>query len=81
MNPLRARGNPGAVAARSTTLTVTIMAIDTEIPSVTFTGPGGNTRTIHVMHPEKLVGVKVGDSVEITYAKALALSVEKTPKN
>ena len=51
MNPLRAQGNPGAVAARSTTLTVTIMAIDTEIPSVTFTGPGSNTRTIHVMHP------------------------------
>ena len=68
---------PGAVAGRSTTLTVTVTAIDTEAPSITFMGPGGNTRTIEVLYPEKLEGVSVGDSVEITYAEALALSVEK----
>lgn len=72
---------PAAFAARSTTLTVTISAIDTEVPSVTFTGPGGNSRTIQVLHPEKLEGVNVGDSVEITYAEALALSVEKAPEH
>ena len=68
---------PAALAARSTTLTVTVTAIDTEAPSITFMGPGGNTRTIEVLYPEKLDGVSVGDSVEITYAEALAISVEK----
>ena len=70
---------PAAVAGRSTTLTVTITAIDTEAPSVTFIGPGGNTRTIQVLYPEKLDGVSVGDSLKVTYAEALALSVEKVP--
>ena len=71
---------PGAIAGRSTTLMVTVTAIDTEAPSVTFMGPGGNTRTIEVLFPEKLDGVSVGDSVEITYAEALALSVKKAAK-
>jgi len=30
------------------TATVAITAIDTKVPSVTFKGPGGNTRTIKV---------------------------------
>jgi len=68
---------PAAISGRSTTLTVTVTAIDTEAPSVTFMGPRGNTRTIQVLYPEKLERVSVGDSVEITYAEALAISVEK----
>lgn len=68
---------PAGVVGRKTTLAVTITAIDTATPSVTFMGPGGNTRTIRVMYPEKLEGVNVGDTVVITYAEALAMSVEK----
>ena len=68
---------PAGVVGRETTLVVTITAIDTEAPSVTFTGPAGNSRTIRVMYPEKLEGVNVGDTVVITYAEALAMSVEK----
>ena len=70
---------PAGVVGRETTLVVTITAIDTEAPSVTFTGPAGNSRTIRVMYPEKLEGVNVGDAVVITYAEALAMSVEKAP--
>jgi hypothetical protein len=33
-----------------------------------------------VKHPEKLQGVNVGDSVELTYAEALAIRVDKAPK-
>jgi len=33
-----------------------------------------------VRHPEKLQGVAVGDSVEITYTEALAVQVEEAPK-
>ncbi len=71
---------PAGVVARQVTVTVLITAIDPKVPSVTFKGPRGNTRTIKVMRPEKLEGVSVGDTVEITYTEALAIRVEATPK-
>jgi hypothetical protein len=71
---------PKGAIARQTTVTVLITAIDPKAPSVTFKGPKGNTRTIRVLHPEKLEGVKVGDTVEITYTEALAIKVEEAPK-
>lgn len=78
----RAEGGtkPGGAIARESTVTVLITAIDPTVPSVTFKGPAGNTRTIKVRHPEKLQGVSVGDTVEITYTEALAIEVEKAPK-
>jgi len=71
---------PKGAIARQTTVTVLITAIDPKVPSVTFQGPKGNTRTIKVLHPEKLQGVNVGDTVEITYTEALAVKVEEAPK-
>ena len=71
---------PAGTLARQTSVTVSIVAIDPAVPSVTFKGPQGNTRTIKVMHPEKLQGVSVGDTVEITYTEALAIEVEEAPK-
>ena len=71
---------PKGAIARQTTVTVLITAIDPKAPSVTFKGPKGNTRTIKVLHPEKLQGVNVGDTVEITYTEALAVKVEEAPK-
>ncbi len=68
---------PAGAIGQQTTVTVSITAIDREIPAVTFTGPAGNTRTIKVLHPEKLEGVSVGDTVEITYTEALAIKVEE----
>ena len=70
---------PAGLIARETTVTVTITAIDEKAPSVTFTGPKGNTRTVKVKDPAKLKDVKVGDNVELTYTEAIALSVEKAP--
>ena len=70
---------PGAAVAQQTTVTVTIVAIDAKAPSVTFKGPAGNTRTVKVMYPERLQGVAVGDTVDITYTEALAIKVEKAP--
>jgi hypothetical protein len=50
------------------------------VPSVTIKGPGGNTRTIKVTSAEKLQGVSVGDTVDLTYAEAIAIKVEKPAK-
>jgi|APFre7841882724_1041349.scaffolds.fasta_scaffold02636_4 hypothetical protein len=71
---------PAGGIARQTTATVLITAIDSKAPSVTFKGPQGNTRTIKVMHPEKLEGVSVGDTVELTFTEAFAIKVEAAPK-
>jgi len=71
---------PAGVVADQIKVTVTIEAIDPSVPSVTFKGPEGNTRTIRVLHPEKLEGVSVGDTVEITYTEALAMKVEEAPE-
>jgi hypothetical protein len=66
---------PAGALARQTTATVAIIAIDPQVPSVTFRGPAGNTRTIKVLHPEKLEGVRVGDTVDVTFTEALAIKV------
>lgn len=71
---------PAGAIGQQTTVTVAITAIDPKIPSVTFKGPAGNTRTIKVRQPEKLQGVSVGDTVDITYTEALAINVEKAAK-
>jgi len=71
---------PAGGIARQTTATVIITAIDRKAPSVTFKGPQGNMRTIKVMHPEKLEGVSVGDTVELTFTEAFAIKVEEAAK-
>jgi hypothetical protein len=68
---------PAGAIGRQVTVTVSIDAIDPSVPSVTFKGPQGNTRTIKVRDPKKLEGVSVGDTVEITYTEALALKIDK----
>src|SRR4030095_6037087 len=55
---------PAGGIAKQVTVTVEVTAIDTSVPSVTFKGPQGNTKTIKVKDPQKLVGVKVGDMVD-----------------
>ena len=71
---------PAAAIGRQVTLTVTIAAIDPAVPSVTFKGPEGNTRTIKVQRPERLQGVAVGDTVDVTYTEALAIKVDPAPR-
>jgi Cu/Ag efflux protein CusF len=71
---------PAGVAAQQTSVTVTITAIDPTVPTVTFMGPRGNTETIKVKDPKKLVGVKVGDLVDLTYTEAIAVQVDPAPK-
>ncbi len=71
---------PAATMAQQTTVTVTVTAIDPKVPTVTFRGPKGNTKTIKVKDPDKLKGVKIGDMVDITYTEAIAVRVDEAPK-
>jgi hypothetical protein len=71
---------PAGAVAQQTTVTVTITAIDTKAPTVTFMGPRGNKETVKVRDLKNLNGVKVGDMVDITYTEALAIKVDEAPK-
>jgi Cu/Ag efflux protein CusF len=77
----RAEGNkPGGTMSQQQTATVTIMAIDPKTPSVTIKTDKGQTMSFRVEDAKKLEGYKVGDTVEITYTQALAVSVEPQKK-
>jgi Cu/Ag efflux protein CusF len=67
---------PAGGVAEQTTVTVKVAAINTKAPSVTFKGPEGK-RTVKVKDPSKLEGVKVGDTVQITYVEAVGIKVAK----
>jgi hypothetical protein len=71
---------PAGAVAQNTVVTVAIVAIDPKVPSITFKGPQGNTRTFKLKSADKLQGVSVGDMVDISYTEAVAMKVEKAPK-
>ncbi|MDX2506938.1 MAG: hypothetical protein QNL62_21030 [Gammaproteobacteria bacterium] len=68
---------PGGAIAEAKTLVVTIAAIDLENSLVTLKDKQGNTKTFRPRLPSNLKKVKVGDKVAISFAKALAITVEK----
>jgi hypothetical protein len=67
---------PGGTIAKQETATVTIKAIDPKIPSVTVLSEDGRTLSFKVDKKENLKDVKVGDKVEVTYTKAVMISVK-----
>ena len=68
---------PAGAAAREISVTATIDAIDKKAQTVTIRGPEGNAETIEVKNPKDLEGVKVGDLVDVTYARALGVALDK----
>lgn len=80
----RVSSKPGETLAgaigREISITATITAIDHKTHAVTIKGPRGRTETITAKDPKVLEAVKVGDLVDITYAQALAVSLDKPAK-
>jgi Cu/Ag efflux protein CusF len=71
--------NPAGAVAREVTLIGTITAVDRKAPSVTVKGPQGRTETVKVKDVKNIKDVKVGDMVELTYAQALVVALDKPP--
>lgn len=71
---------PGAVGAEAVTVTATVEKVDKKKPSITLKGPDGKSVTLPVRDASKLDPVKVGDLLEITYKRALAIAVETPSK-
>jgi Cu/Ag efflux protein CusF len=72
---------PGGVLAVQSTITATIDAIDLKKPTVTLKNAEGKYLTVKIEDRKNLENVKVGDEVVITYAEAVAISVQKTKKS
>ena len=79
-----ASSQPGATPAGAVgeqiTVTATIVGIDKKAHTVTIKGPDGTTETVKARDPKNLEAVKVGDLVEITYTRALAIALDKSAK-
>ena len=67
---------PGGTISAQLTTTVTVNAIDPKVPSITVTTLDGRKMSFKVENPKNLEGVKAGDSVQITYTQAVAISVK-----
>jgi Cu/Ag efflux protein CusF len=68
------------MAARVIRVVATIEAIDTAAQTVTLKGPKGRYHTVQVQDPAVMKRVKKGDTVVVTAAEALAISLEKAKK-
>lgn len=68
---------PGAIGVVETTVTATIEGMDKIEETVSLRLPDGALRIVKVQDQANLEKVKVGDTIVITYAEALAISVKK----
>jgi Cu/Ag efflux protein CusF len=67
---------PGGMVSQTQKATVTIQAIDANVPSVKVKTADGASISFKVQDKAKLTGFKVGDKVDITYTEALMISVK-----
>jgi ribosomal protein S17 len=70
---------PAGAVGQQVTATVTVTAIDKAAKTVTVKGADGTTETVKARDPKNLDALKVGDLVEITYTRALAIALDKSP--
>jgi hypothetical protein len=67
---------PSATLARQTVQTVTVKAVDMNVPSITVTTSDGRTVHRKVDNKANIEGVKVGDTIDIVSTEAILASVE-----
>jgi hypothetical protein len=77
----RKERTPGSETRREQTFPVTVTAIDAAAPSITVKGPQGRVVTMAVRDPTQLQGVKVGDTIDVTYYESLLVKVGRAQKN
>jgi hypothetical protein len=58
----------------------TVEGLDRPSQSLTVKGPRGNYFTTRVKDPSVLLKMRIGDTIVVTYAEALAVSLEKREK-
>jgi Cu/Ag efflux protein CusF len=76
----RLKDVPGGAIGAQQTMTVTVKAVDMNVPSITVTTTDGRTLTRKIAEKKNLEGVKVGDQIDITYTQAVVVSAEAAKK-
>jgi Cu/Ag efflux protein CusF len=76
----RLKDTPGGVIGKQETTTVTVKAVDVNVPSITVTTADGRTLTRKIAEKKNLDGVKAGDKIEITFTQAVVVSAEAAKK-
>ena len=71
---------PAAGAARMFRIVATIEALDRTTQTVTLKGPEGAYVTVKVEEPALLTKPRIGDTVVVSVAESVALSLEKVTK-
>jgi translation initiation factor IF-1 len=74
---------PAGVVGTVVTITARVEAIDLKENTVTFKGPRGKVRTVAVRdstYKEMLKQLAVGDSVQVDYSEAVAITVKEGKK-
>ena len=76
----RMKDRPGGALGVQQTTTVTVKAVDMNVPSITVVTAEGRTLTRKVAEKKNLEGVKAGDQIDITYSQAVVVSAEPGKK-
>jgi Cu/Ag efflux protein CusF len=76
----RMKDVPGGALGVQQTTTVTVKAVDMNVPSITVVTAEGRTLTRKVAEKKNLEGVKPGDQIDITYSQAVVVSAEPGKK-
>jgi hypothetical protein len=63
-------------ASKITRTIVLVTGIDPIQNTVTIKSPGGEVMTIKTRQPENLERIQVGDTVAVTYSRAMAVALE-----
>jgi Cu/Ag efflux protein CusF len=76
----RLKDTPGGAIGQEQTTSVTVKAVDMNVPSITVTTADGRTLTRKIADKKNLAGVKPGDRIDITYTQAVVVSAETAKK-
>ena len=76
----RLEKTPGGVLGTQETTTVTVKAVDMNVPSITVVTADGRTLTRKIAEKKNLEGVKAGDKIDITYTQGLVVAAEPGKK-
>ena len=72
----RLKDAPGGAMGGQQTATVTVKAVDVNVPSITVVTGDGRTLTRKIADKKNLEGVSPGDRIDITYSQAVVVSAE-----
>ena len=76
----RLKDVPGGALGTQETTSVTVKAVDMNVPSITVLTADGRTLTRKIAEKKNLEGVNVGDRIDITYSQGLVVAAEPAKK-